>query len=312
MNKNKISIDIGYGQTKIKYKDKVVKFPTSIALFTDTGIEYGDTNIYDFEGEKYLVGSDNVLNESFSTMNFEFIYKFAPLIIYHILKKFDLAGKPMPMQINTGLALVDWTESNLKKFKERLSDFEVNGDKIQLTTNLVPQGIGIYINYSKNGTKVKNENINLSKMNVVIIDIGFNTINLLHINRGKFQRPTSKSYPGHGVSSLIKPFKAYLENKFKTSFTDQEAMQIAMDEYMMWNGSVQNEVIEHIKNEKRKFVLKLFKSVLQDELPLLGRAHMVLISGGGAYLLQNAKLPPHYVIDDKPMEFSNVKGYYLL
>jgi len=303
---DKIAIDIGYGQTKIKYKEKVVKFPTSIALYTDTGIEYGETNVYEFEGEKYLVGSDNVLNESFSTMDFNFIYKFAPLIIYHILKKFDLAGKPMPLQVNTGLALVDWTEENLKKFKERLSEFEVNSDKIQLKTNLVPQGVGIYMNYKNN----KKED--LSKMNVVIIDIGYNTINLLHINRGKFQRPTSKSYPGHGVSSLIKPFRMFLENKFKTSFTDQEAMQIAMDEFMMWNGVKQEEIIKHIMDEKRKFVLKLFKSVLQDELPLLGRAHKVIISGGGAYLLKNAKLPPHYAIDDEPMEFANVKGYYLL
>ena len=304
---DKIAIDIGYGQTKIKYKDKITKFPTSIALFTDTGIEYGDTNVYDFEGEKYLVGSENVLNESFSTMNFNFIYKFAPLIIYHILKRFDMVNRPKPMQVNTGLALVDWTEENVKKFKERLSEFEVNGDKIQLTTNLVPQGVGIYMNYQNT-----HKNEDLKKLNMVVIDIGYNTINLLHINKGKFQRPTSKSYPGHGVSSLIKPFRMYLENKFKTSFTDQEAMQIAIDEYMLWNGVEQEEVIEHIKNEKKKFVFKLFKSVLQDELPLLGRVHKVLISGGGAYLLQNAKLPPHYVIDNEPMEFSNVKGYYLL
>jgi plasmid segregation protein ParM len=307
MAKDKIAIDIGYGQTKIKYKDKIVKFPTSIALFTDTGIEYGDTSVYDFEGEKYLVGSDNTLNESFSTMSFEFIYKFAPLIIYHILKKFDLAGKPMPLQINTGLALVDWTKENVQKFKERLSEFEVNNDKIQLITNLVPQGIGIFMNYNAN-----HKDENLAKQNVVVIDIGYNTINLLHINKGKFQRPTSKSYPGHGVSSLIKPFRAYLENKFKTSFTDQEAMQYAIEEKMFWNGIEQKEIEKYIKDEKRKFVLKLFKSVLQDELPLLGRAHKVLISGGGSYLLQNAKLPPHYVVDDEPMEFSNVKGYYLL
>jgi len=309
---NKIAIDIGYGQTKIKYKEKIVKFPTSIGLFTNTGIEYGDTNIYEFEGEKYLVGSENVLNESFSTMDFNFILKFSPLIIYHILKKFDLAGRPKPFQVNTGLALVDWTQENLKKFKERLSNFEVNGEKVNIDVKLVPQGVGIYMNYSKNGSKVKEENLDLSKMNVVVIDIGYNTINLLHINKGKFQRPTSKSYPGHGVSSLIKPFRLFLENKFKTKFTDQEAMGYAIEEKMKWNGIEQKDVIDYIKDEKRKFVLKLFKSVLQDELPLLGRSDMVLISGGGAYLLQNAKLPPHYVIDDEPMEFSNVKGYYLL
>jgi len=309
---NKIAIDIGYGQTKIKYKEKIVKFPTSIGLFTNTGIEYGDTNIYEFEGEKYLVGSENVLNESFSTMDFNFILKFSPLIIYHILKKFDLAGRPKPFQVNTGLALVDWTQENLKKFKERLSNFEVNGEKVNIDVKLVPQGVGIYMNYSKNGSKVKEENLDLSKMNVVVIDIGYNTINLLHINKGKFQRPTSKSYPGHGVSSLIKPFRLFLENKFKTKFTDQEAMGYAIEEKMKWNGIEQKDIIDYIKDEKRKFVLKLFKSVLQDELPLLGRSDMVLISGGGAYLLQNAKLPPHYVIDDEPMEFSNVKGYYQL
>ena len=309
---DKIAIDIGYGQTKIKYKDKIVKFPTAIGLFTDTGMEYGDTNVYDFEGEKYLVGSESLLTETFSTMNFDFIYKFAPIIIYHILKKFDLAGKPMPLQINTGLALVDWTETNVKNFKERLSKFVVNGDEIQLKVNLVPQGVGIYMNYGQNGKKVKDEKIDLSKMNVAVIDIGFNTINLMNMKHNKFQKQASKSYPGHGVSSLIKPFKFYLENKFKTKFTDQEAMEYAINEHMMWNGAKQEDVIEYIKDEKRKFVIKLFRSVLQDELPLLGRVDMVLISGGGAYLLENAKLPPHYVIDDEPMEYSNVKGYYLL
>ena len=312
MSKEVLNFDLGYGTTKIKYKDKLVKFPTSIALYTDTGIEYGDTNIYDFEGDKYLVGSESLMSESFSTMNFDFILKFAPLIVYHILRKFELADKPMPIQVNTGLALVDWNEKNVKLFKERLSKFTINGKEISLKVNLVPQGIGIYMNYANYGKKVVEENLDLSKMNVVIIDIGYNTINLMHMRNNKFQKPSSKSYPGHGVSSLIKPFKLYLENKFKTKFTDQEAMEYAINEYMMWNGVKQEEVIKHIKEEKTKFVIKLFRSVLQDELPLLGRTDMVLISGGGSYLLENAKLPPHYVIDDKPMEYSNVKGYSLL
>ena len=302
---DKIAIDIGYGQTKIKYKDKIVKFPTAIGMYTDTGMEYGDTNVYEFEGEKYLVGSESLLTETFSTMNFDFIYKFAPLVVYHILRKFELADKPMPLQINTGLALVDYSQDNVENFKNRLEEFEVNGDKIQLNVKLVPQGIGVYMNYSENVEDLRDED-------VAIIDIGYNTINLLHMKNNKFQKQTSKSYPGHGVSSLIKPFKLYLENKFKTKFTDQEAMKYAIKEDMKWNGVKQEDIIKYIIDEKRKFVIKLFKSVLQDELPLLGRVDKVIISGGGAYLLENAKLPPHYVIDESPMEYSNVKGYYYL
>jgi len=301
--KGAISIDIGYGDVKVDWMDKIIKFPTAISFYTNNGITYGDSQVYDFEGEKYLVGSETTGSETFSTTDYKFLSKFAPLIIYHILKKFEIAGKDIPVRLNTGLALVDWDKK--EEFVKRISKFKINDETITTDVKIVPQGVGIFMNNAKKDADIREQN-------ATIIDIGNNTINLISMKKGKFQPHLSKSYPGHGVSSIIKPFRSYLENKFKMPFSEQEASEIASDERFTFNGEVQEEVTDFIKDEKRKFVLKLFNSVLVDDKKVIGMSETVILSGGGSYLLQKAKLPKNFRVDSAPMEFSNVKGYSLL
>lgn len=298
---SKISIDLGYGQTKMFYRDKPHKFPTAIAFFKDNGIVFGNRNIYEFEGDKYIVGSEAESLDSFSTTDFNILKKFAPLIIYHILNKFDKLKLQKPIEIRTGLSLNDWGMKD--EFIERLKKFEVNGEIIETNPVLVPQGVGIYKLFISKNPEAKNDL-------VTVIDIGNNTINLIHYEENKPRPDKSKSYPRHGVSSIIKPFRSFLENKFKVNFSEQEAMKIMMKGKFIFNGKKQEDVEEYIKNAKKQFIKDIFNSVLVDDKKTLGMSDYVVLSGGGAYLLENSKFPDNVVfMKDTPYEFQNVVGY---
>jgi len=298
---DEISMDIGYSRVKVIYKDKEVSFPTAIAYATDLGIHYGEENVYEFEGEKYYVGKEASDSEAFTTSDYSFLYKFAPLIIYHILSKFDQANLSKPIIVKTGLAIVDW--KNKDEFKERISNFSVNGVNIEVQPILIPQGAGCAIDwvYYNNDGKYPNK--------LTVIDIGYNTINLVSFTNGKPVKKDMKSYPGHGVSSIIKPFTSYMENTFGITFSEQEAIEIFVNGTFMFNGIEQQEVISKITELKKQFITKLFQSILRADRKLLAMSDIVLIGGGGTYLLKDTEFPPNVRLVNEKYEYSNVRGY---
>jgi len=298
-----IAIDLGYSTSKVAYADKIAKFPTAVSFATDVGTSYGEGNIYDFEGDKYYVGSEAADAEAFTTMDFKFLYKFAPLLIYHILSKFDKAELEKPIVVKTGLAIVDWHKKD--DFIERISKIEVNGQTVETTPILIPQGAGCAVDW------VSSDNDGEWPDNLTVVDIGYNTINLISFLEGKPIRKNMKSYPGHGVSSIIKPFTSYLENTFGTTFSEQEAIKFFVKGTFKYNGEDQPKVSEKITELKSQFVKKMFQSVLVSDKKLLAMSDVVLIAGGGAYLLQDIPFPPNVEFVDSPYEFSNTRGYLI-
>jgi hypothetical protein len=303
-NKNQtpeeISIDIGYSSTKVEYNSKLAKFASAVAFYSDVNLAYGDSDVYEFEGQKYYVGSSAVSQEAFVTTDYKFLYKFGPLIIYHILGKFDHLPQDRPITVNTGLAVVDWGHKD--EFVERISNFEINGQKVNINVNIIPQGAGVFADYMKDHEMEEK---------VHILDIGYNTINSLHFINGRPDKSKIKTYPGHGVSSIIKPFTAFIENTYSMTFNEQEALVVFTKGTFKYNGEDQPEVSEKIAELKAKFVTKLFQSVLVNDKKLMAMSDVVLIAGGGAYLLQGTTFPPNVEFVTEPYEFSNVRGYSL-
>lgn len=297
---DQISIDIGYSTTKVEYKNKTAKFPTAVAFYSDVNLAYGDSDVYEFEGQKYYVGSSAVSQEAFVTTDYKFLYKFAPLIIYHILGKFDHLPQNRPITVNTGLAVVDWGHKD--EFVERISNFEINGQTIKVDVNIIPQGAGVFADYMQD---------NEMQEKVHILDIGYNTINSLHFINGRPDKSKIKTYPGHGVSSIIKPFTSFIENTYSMTFSEQEALAVFTKGTFKYNGEDQPEVSDKITELKSKFVTKLFQSVLVNDKKLMAMSDVVLIAGGGAYLLQDANFPPNVEFVNEPYEYSNVRGYSL-
>ena len=298
-----LGLDLGYSSVKISWNNQFYKIPSTINYYTDSGIQFGEVDIYDYEGEKYTVGE--LSDDSFTTTNFNFLNKFGPLIVYHIIKKLNITG---PVHIKTGLALIDWSDSEKRKaFTDRLSRIECNGEVIENVVDLVgPQGDGSFRSYI-----VSNSLQDSIPNKLSIIDIGYKTINFLHYEKGRPIPQRSKGFPDHGVVTIVKPFTAYLEHKFKVPFSEQEALQIFLNGEFSFGGEMQEEIKDKIIEEKIHFVQKLMNSILVSENKTLQLSNVVVISGGGAYLLKDIELPANVAIGDQFLEFDNVKGYTL-
>ena len=310
-NDEVIGFDFGYHGTKIRYKNKMVTFPSAIAFYNDTGLQISSSDkIYDFEGDRYLVGSGAASSQSFTTTEFKFLYKFMPLLVYYVLEKFEEVNKDKPIKIKSGLSIMDYSQENIVKLKERLANFEVNGRKMSVEIDFTLQAFGIYKDFLKNHKEeVKIDDLK-SKM-TTIIDIGSNSINVLNINNGAPIKEHSKGYPGSGTYSLINPLRHYLENKYGLPFNVQEATEILRDGSFMFNGVNQEDVAEYVKDAKEKFVKKLFQSILVENKKIFSMSRYVILSGGGAHLLRGSKFPPNVVYTVTDPIFSNVNGYYI-
>ncbi len=297
-----IAIDIGYSSTKVSFRDKQVRFPTAICFATDVGTQFGSENVYEFEGERYYVGQEAVSEESFTTTDFKFLNKFAPLLIYHILKKFDEHNMDIPIVIKTGLAFADWDEKG--NFKERLSTITVDGKTLNIEVTIIPQGVGVIQSW------VAEVNNGQYPSRISVVDIGYNTINFCSYVNGKPEKKSISSYPGHGVSSIMKPFTTFLENRFKMAFSQQEAIEIFSAGEFMFNGEDQAEVGEMIVQLKKQFVSKLFNTILINDKKVIGISKVALLGGGGANLLDGVSFPKQFQIVNQAV-FANVRGYAL-
>jgi hypothetical protein len=300
----KLVIDQGYSSAKIKFEDKLYKFPTAVAFATDVGIAYGEENVFAYQGQSYYVGEEAVSSEAFSTNDFGFKRKFDTLLLFSILKRLDLIedAKNGNIQLSLTLALADWKhkEEYLELFKEfSVDDITLGFENI----SLMPQAAGAYIEY------VNHQNNGQHPSSAVVLDIGANTVNVLAYENGQPQKAHSKGFPGHGVMvSIIQPFTSYLETSFNMPFSNAEAMKIFMNEKFIFNGINQPEVTLKISELKNQFVHKLFSSILTSEKKVLATSEKVIFCGGGVYLMDDVKFAANVVFSSKPYEFANVSS----
>ena len=299
---NTIIIDLGYSSAKILFNGEYYKVPTAISFANDAGIEFGESSVYDFEGEKYYVG-EAATDEAFTTTDYNFLRNFGPLMVFHIITKLGIVGD---IQLITGLALTDWARR--EDFQERLQFLKVNDATIATNCKVVgPQGSGAY-----NAYIAENNLFNDQPKSMAIIDIGYRTINFLYYEKGNAQQTKMKGFPGHGVVSIMKTFSNYLETTYGMPFSEQEALKIFMEKELTMGGVIQEDIPAKIEELKGKFVQKLMNSVLIAEKKLCTMASKVLIAGGGAYYLEDIAMPDNTVFNKNPKEFSNCYGYSLV
>ena len=299
----RVIIDFGYSSAKILYNGEYYKVPTAISFANDAGIQFGESSVYDYQGDKYYVG-EAATDEAFTTTDYEFLKKFGPLMAFHILKKLNLLDQDI--ELITGLALTDWDKR--QDFQDTLQFLKVNDATIATNCKVVmPQGSGAY-----NAYIAENNLYEAPPKTMVVIDIGYRTINFLYYEKGVANQTRMKGFPGHGIVSIMKTFSNYLETTYGMPFSEQEALKIFMDKELSLGGVPQEEIPVFIADLKIKFMQKLRNSILVSEKKTLGFADKVLMAGGGAYYIEDMEFPPNIVFNKNPKEFSNVFGYSLI
>ncbi|WP_267523634.1 ParM/StbA family protein [Campylobacter sp. MG1] len=300
---NLIAIDLGYGDIKVCYKNKLFKFPNAVSKKGitinrfESIAEKVNSNEYLFNDKKYIVGDK--VNNAYETRDFELLYKHAPLLIYHALKLAGVDTTRKDLVLATGLSVLNINEVN--RFCERIKKVYVNNESIEFAEiKIRPQGRGIFDSYNKDKNGL-----------VYVIDIGFNTLDILPYKDGVGLSDGCFANT-KGANIIINQLVNILSNNFpKIDFTEQKAKEIFINGYIEIAGEkidFQNE-IQELKSDYTEYLINM----LYTKNAILYEANKVIFSGGGAYFLDKLlvkNLVKTADFSDIPYEFANVRGYY--
>lgn len=297
-----IAIDVGYGDVKVKYEDKIFKFPTCIEKQPQSrrgfSAEDSGLSVYNYKGKKYIV--DHNKNNAINTRNIDFLINFGPLLVFHAMK---LAGIDFnkPIHLVSGLSFVNWERVN--EFYDALETIIVDDIKINLKGHLSmrPQGRGVFDDFTDDKTGL-----------IYVVDIGFNTLDILSYENSK-PIPHASEAKKTGAFKIISDMRNMLINDFGggVDISEQKAKEVFVNEFIEVAGEIIDlkERVKELKEEYCDFLINELSS--NDDISFA--AKKVIFGGGGAYFIDKEymrSILPNAVFSDEPFEYSNVRGYY--
>lgn len=304
----KLSFDAGFGDTKyILEKDngEIIKekFPTAIEKVSIKA--KGDKDVYNFGGRVsyYRVGERAVRNASI-TRDMEYLIKISPLLLYHILKKNGIKNLEEPLNIKTGVSLFYYNEYK-DKFRKALKEFEIDGKQITAEVGIFAQGQGILYDYLDKNDVNDNE--------IVIVDIGYNTIDFLHFIKENNQfRPFKDNCFGiaEGAYLAVSELKDFIEDEFDKTITEQEANRILQSGLVKTKGE-NIDISDVVEEIKVNYTDRIMNDIIKVRTKLIDNVDKIVFGGGGAYFLDEKELNKYhkgFTIIEEP-EFANVRGY---
>ncbi|MNH66506.1 hypothetical protein D3C73_185370 [compost metagenome] len=298
-------IDLGYGLTKGRRGGQLYFQPSIVGEMRDVfeqNIEPNDL-IYD---NKYFVGS-LALRESdaryFSlkdnkaeTWISEIILKTALGLMCRSKRTNLVTGLPVKFFFNQKSDMSNILDSISRDTftvqKGRLKKFEASCN-IE-SYKILPQGYGVAMDYllDDNG-KVRNYNI--AKKNILVVDLGFYTLNLLALNQMKIGRESDSYFLG--VSTAYKLLQKSLHKQFNVSPAIYEMDSIVL------SGQYQGYNIKPLVDK----AFKTLATQIQTEIDSLNTKYdLYLIAGGAAKFIF-----PHLNIPNKIElgQLAQINGY---
>lgn len=205
-----ISLDLGYGDVKVALHKEdgtllVAKFPSAVAKCNPGKFGAGDA--VEFEGEHYLIGEQAINYKPVEMNDYETLERYAPLLVYHAFRKYGEFDT-----IITGLSIRQ--EDNSNAFKERLSNFVIDGAEYNLDVKLLPQGIGAKIIVEKQFGDISN---------YLVCDGGFNTVDLVPVFDGKADIHSIDALENRGIIEVVNELIDYISSEYNIELSPKEA-----------------------------------------------------------------------------------------
>jgi plasmid segregation protein ParM len=299
-----LGIDVGFGDVKVVWvsdgKFNYLKVPTAIKYDSmNPGFCEDEEETYCFQGRNYLVG-ENALLDAFSTRSFDFMNRYTGLLIYHILKKtcFNVQN------IGVGLPLTWYSKKD--EFLKNISNTIVNDEKLNVSPTLFPQAVGILLDHR---TDIDGRIIQDTAKDGLVLDIGFNTVDILCFEGGKAIRADSATLEKAGISKIIVELTEYLQQKYNIDLSEQEGKEV----YLTRKLKIRSQYIdlsELVRNITEKYFDELLHRLNRWD-KRIQRADLMLLGGGGAVLIKDY-IPKEYAqlmcVPERP-EYSNARGY---
>jgi len=290
--KQKIAIDIGYGDTKVCSSSGYKKFPTAVRKQAESQADFSNSapGTYKYDGVYYNVGNGAVM-DAITTRGFDFLVKYAPLIAYHAFGE-DIQGS----HLITGLSIVNWNDR--QRYLDALSTINVDRKTVvPAKITLLAQGQGVINLYD--GDK---------KGIICVVDIGYNTFDFLAFENGR-PRPDFSFATKQGTNKIITDLQSLIQKRYNFELSEQNAKEVFESRTLQLYGD-KMDLTDHINTELDFYTDFIINEIKSKRLDLVKRADKVIFAGGGAYYLQGHSLPKNTMFTEMPYEFSNVRGYW--
>jgi len=285
-----LGLDIGFGDIKVIYGTangsitKQFKFPSAIGV-TKKNEHVSDTRIYDYKEHSYYIGenashvpSDNRIDIS-DYKNLEY---YAPLFIYHALQQIG----ETPDVIVAGLSKAQINNSGY--FKEALQKFSINNTEYVFDeVYILPQGAGAKLTIDKYGSHFpKEQDEFLGTTTYVGCDIGFNTLDMFMVTKGKTSPALFEGIEKEGVMKIATLVAKKVKELHGRSIGLHEAKTVIDSGVYKLRGQNHDfkEFVESVKKEYLKDLLKLIESKYGK---ILDQCDFISVSGGGSAMFKS-------------------------
>lgn len=306
MNRNGYAgIDIGFGDVKIFYTDGnesiQLKFPTAVKIADEFGNvnfdgDFGSYDTYEYQGEKYIVGNDAV-REGQYTRSKSFLMKYSAILLSHALKVANIN----PAAIGIGLPL-GFYSAEKEILQKTIKDAVVNGQRLDFfNLSVFPQGVACVTDYFHNFTDASQ-----AAPTLMVMDVGYNTIDIVVIDKGKLDTQKTEMLEKQGVSIIVEQVRKLLKEKFNL----EPSIQTAKEVFISKSIKIFSEQIS-LKDEcdliVTRYLDNLMNRITDNWGSFLYDADAIILAGGGAHYI-DANYKPNFVKLKDP-EFSNARGY---
>lgn len=290
--KSCLSIDKGFGYTKIAIiEDGKLKPPTkeidTVAYlhgYTKEDFEKSNGDVIYHDDKYYMVGS-NALQavKSYDHIIDSLDYNGFRNISAFVIKKHwaNNGGKFSNLVVSLSPAYADYSTD----YKEYIAkELEMDPAKVLV----IPQGAGAKIALENVGMNPNTPTSGDLFRNYLLFDIGFNTIDVVHVVNGVSPSGNRDGYPGWGVVRVAEKLKEYVKSEFRINLTMAHMRNIiSLGQYTIHGKVYQME--DRIKKYTREYISEIVKFIRENYQVVVNEIDNVFFVGGGAELLKQNK-----------------------
>ena len=302
-----LAVDTGYSFVKYSYKSiddstgEIVKaaekgkFITAIATVDGVGdLGLGEKVAVEYNSDYYLVG-EPALNRSslIPTRSEAFLVNYSPLLIHEILRRESI----QPTLLVVSLSLAEFARKK-DLLKKACSNFTVDGKVHSFDVEVMPQGWGIWVYAGK-------------PESAMIIDVGFNTIDIITVMGGKIIPEYCMGVKDFGVCEIANAVSNYINAKFDGIHVPELALVNVLNTGKFKYERQVYDISDIIEKRKKNYTETIF-TMIKNSTKLgsaFNQVDNIILAGGGAYFIDGGlKERYRFTVVDDP-EFANTLGF---
>ncbi|CUU88637.1 PRTRC system protein D [Campylobacter hyointestinalis subsp. hyointestinalis] len=283
----RLALDIGFGHTKYAYHDGkqmiIGKIPSVVAT-TVENLDDLSSDVLEYDGTTYYVGNLALKSKKKDIIeidDYEKLETYSPLLIAQVIKENNLTDIT---EISCGLSPAH--KDNNAAYKSAIEHFIISKNEYNFKISLLPQGVGAVKCIQGN---IDNKNFSSMKgvKDYLIVDIGFNTTDMVFVFGGNIQKgkiSKDNSFENTGVTVIAKNMQDHIRKEYDKSMTIDQCLETIMKNGFLHRGEWfdMTDVVAKFKYEYAKQTMNFLEKNYGDEFDNMEKVCFV---GGGAYFI---------------------------